>query len=189
VNPRFDRGHRQAGRHLDIGPRVVFRTHRGRRALSAHSKILIVPEEIKIVTGAAIRNLSESGAAILPWQGKSHFHRQRRRRGIFVENRAPMNPSSVRSGIFRPDGALNFWGSGSTKMPLLTELELAEFVRLARFEDRHACVGVDDGTQLAKYFFKQTQLQRQLAVTVEGHAFFSAGTKTSVAWQPDAVGD
>ena len=45
-------------------------------------------------------------------------------------------------------------------MPLLTELELAEFVRLARFEDRHERVGVDDGTQLAKYFFKQTQLQR-----------------------------
>jgi hypothetical protein len=40
---------------------------------------------------------------------------QRRRRDIFVENRAPTNPSSVRSGIFRPDGALDLFGFGFYK--------------------------------------------------------------------------
>jgi hypothetical protein len=40
---------------------------------------------------------------------------QRRRRDIFVENRAPTNPSSVRSGRFRPDGTLDLFGFGFYK--------------------------------------------------------------------------
>jgi hypothetical protein len=79
--------------------------HRGRRTLSAYSQISIAPEEIRIVTRAAIRNLSENGAAILPWQSKPHFHRQRRRRGIVVKNRALMNPSSGGAAYSAPDGA------------------------------------------------------------------------------------
>lgn len=34
---------------------------------------------------------------------------QRRRRDIVVENRAPRNPSSVRSDLFRPSGAFNLF--------------------------------------------------------------------------------
>lgn len=118
--------------------------HRGRRTLSAYSQISIAPEEIRIVTRAAIRNLSENGAAILPWQSKPHFHRQRRRRGIVVKIRALMNPSSGGAAYPPLTGLEIYLGLDSTKMPLLTELELAEFVRLARFEDRHERVGAND---------------------------------------------
>jgi len=42
---------------------------------------------------------------------KLHSAAQRRRRGIFVEIRVPINSNSVRSGLFRPDGALDLCGS------------------------------------------------------------------------------
>ena len=59
--------------------------------------------------------------------------RQPRRGGIFVVRAMKRNSSSVRSGICRPDGAGEFLMRGSTKISLLTELQLQHKLCLAQF--------------------------------------------------------